>query len=371
MIKIKTLATDSSSRARVTRMELNGVEFKTPIFMPVGTRATVKTLDSHELEELDFEILLGNTYHLYLRPGSTRIEAAGGLAKFMGYSGLTLTDSGGFQVYSLKDLRKIDEKGVEFRSIIDGSKHRFEPASVVQIQREIGADIMMAFDECPPGDADKNYVAQSMKKTHRWLQECVDEFHKERKHQHLFGIIQGGVFSDLRKESQEYVQSSEVDGIAVGGLSVGETRDQMQDVLSTLSQNYPEAKPRYLMGVGTPWDFLQAVSHGIDMFDCVMPSRVARHGKLYTTRGSINILNSKFREMDESVDEDCQCKVCTRYSASYLHHLFREKEFTALRLATYHNLYFFKTFMEEMRASIEQGTFQEFKKSWEEVYPKP
>jgi len=335
--------------------------------MPVGTQATVKTLDADELEELDFPIVLANTYHLALRPGDELIHGAGGLHRFMGFGGKILTDSGGFQVFSLKDLRKIDEDGVDFRSPIDGSSHRFTPERAVQIQRNLGADIIMAFDECPPGDASESYILESMHRTHRWAKQSLEEFQKDPQHQHLFGIIQGGIHKDLRLESQTAIQSHEFDGIAIGGLSVGESKESMREVLEALAPGYCEKRPRYLMGVGTPEDFLTSVSNGIDLFDCVMPTRVGRHGKFYTRGGAINIINSGFKNDFNPIDADCNCKVCLRYSRAYIHHLFRTKEFLGPRLASYHNLAFFKNFMDAMRQSIIQDKFQSFKESWSQA----
>ncbi len=373
MIRLKPISKCEDTYARICDVSINNHRFETPQFMPVGTKATVKTLDSTDLDELGFPIILANTYHLYLRPGSKRIYDAGGLKKFMSYDGLFLTDSGGFQVYSLKDLRKIKEDGVEFRSIIDGSKHFFCPDSVIRTQRELGADIMMAFDECPPGDCERDYARDSMKKTHRWANQCLqvkdDTQNIALNSQYLFGIIQGGIFDDLRLESQKVIQSMEFDGYAVGGLSVGESKEDKQRILKLLAPGYKFDKLRYLMGVGTPQDLMLGVENGIDLFDCVMPTRVARHGKLYTSRGAVNIKNAKFRNMDVPVDPDCRCKLCTRYTASYLHHLIREDEWTGLRLASLHNLEFFRKFMAEMRESIRQGNFSNFLKHWREIYP--
>lgn len=373
MIQLESITECTNTYARVCNAIINNYEFQTPQFMPVGTKATVKTLDSSDLDELNFPIILANTYHLYLRPGSKRIYEAGGLKKFMSYSGLFLTDSGGFQVYSLKHLRKIKEDGVEFRSIIDGSKHFFSPTSVINTQRELGADIMMAFDECPPGDCDWNYAKDSMEKTHRWANQCLEAKANTQNialgPQNLFGIIQGGIFDDLRLKSQEIIQSMEFDGYAVGGLSVGESQKDKKRVLKLLAPGYREDKLRYLMGVGTPQDLMLGVENGIDLFDCVMPTRVARHGKLYTSQGAINIKNAKFRNMDNPVDSNCDCKLCSRYSASYLHHLMREDEWTGFRLASLHNLEFFQKFMQEMRFSIKTGNLLDFLKYWRNIYP--
>ena len=373
MIRLESVTESADTHARVCDVTINNHKFETPQFMPVGTKATVKTLDSTDLDDLGFPIILANTYHLYLRPGSKRIYEAGGLKKFMAYDGLFLTDSGGFQVYSLKDLRRIKEDGVEFRSIIDGSKHFFSPSSVIKTQRELGADIMMAFDECPPGDCDWEYARDSMEKTHRWANQCLEAKADTQNialgSQYLFGIIQGGVYDDLRFKSQQLIQSMEFDGYAVGGLSVGESQEEKQRILKLLAPGYKSNKLRYLMGVGTPQDLMLGVENGIDLFDCVMPTRVARHGKLYTSKGAINIKNAKFRTMDTPVDPDCECKLCTRYSASYLHHLIREDEWTGLRLASLHNLEFFRKFMLQMRQSLRQGNFSNFLKHWREIYP--
>ena len=370
MIDLKVINEDANSNARSCEFDLNGQKVETPLFMPVGTKATVKTLTNEDIEEMGFPIILGNTYHLYLRPGSSLINDMGGLHGFTGFKGRFLTDSGGFQVFSLKELRTIDDHGVDFRSIIDGSKHRFTPKNVVETQRELGADIIMAFDECPPGDADWDYISQSMKKTHDWAQICIDEFSKDRGHQHLFVIIHGGIHEDLRLEIQKFIQSLDFDGIAIGGLSVGETREDMIRILEVLSKGYDPKRVRYLMGVGTPIDFLNAIKNGIDMFDCVMPTRVARHGKLYTFQGEINILNSKFRGDDSLLDEECPCKVCQRTTKGYLHHLFKSKEFTGQRLASYHNLAFFHAFMKRVREEINNNTFLDFYQNWMERFEK-
>jgi queuine tRNA-ribosyltransferase len=364
MLDLKCLAECKDTHARACEFNLNGKTIQTPVFMPVGTKGAVKTLDMGDVEALGYDLILANTYHVYLRPGADIVEELGGVHKFTGFSGRFLTDSGGFQVFSLKDLRKIDAKGVDFRSVIDGSKHRFTPAGVVQIQRKIGADIMMAFDECPPHDESRAYVKKSMQMTHRWAKECIDEFEKDRGHQHLFGIIQGGLHEDLRLESQKEIQSMSFDGIAVGGLSVGETKEDMDRILKALAPGYDPSRPRYLMGVGTPQDFIMAVENGIDMFDCVMPTRVARHARVYTSKGQLNLMNSKFKLMKEPVDPECGCPVCKKYSAAYLHHMFKAKEMTGQRLATLHNLSFFKKFLAEMRESILDNRFVDFKEHW-------
>lgn len=361
MIQIQIDAQDAQTNARAVGFQLNGLEVSTPLFMPVGTLATVKTLDSQELEEIGFPIILANTYHLCLRPGESVIQNAGGLHSFMSFPNRILTDSGGFQVFSLSGMRKVDDEGVDFRSVYDGSTHRFTPRRVVDIQRAIGSDIMMVLDECPPGDADRSTVESSLQRTHKWALECLQHFNQDRSHQHLFGIIQGGSFEDLRIESQRVIQSMGFDGIAIGGLSVGESWEERKKILKALAPGYRQENLRYLMGIGTPEDFLLGVENGVDIFDCVMPTRVARHGKVYTFQGSLNMYNACHKHDLKPMDQDCECRVCQRYSRSYIHHLFRSKEFLAQRLASFHNLYFFHSFMKKMRKAICEGDFIPFR----------
>jgi queuine tRNA-ribosyltransferase len=369
MLKINILKEDRDSFARLTSFDLNGHEVQTPLFMPVGTKASVKALDSYDLDELSFPVVLANTYHLYLRPGPDIIAGLGGLHRFAGMSSAMLTDSGGFQVFSLKELRKIDDEGVDFRSIIDGSSHRFTPERVIKIQRQLGADIIMAFDECAPHDASEAYLRKSLQRTHRWADESLAEYENSPLHQHLFGIIQGGLSESMRRESQDYIQSRNFSGIAVGGLSVGESKEEMKRILEVLAPGYDRSRLRYLMGVGTPLDFINAVSCGIDMFDCVMPTRVARHARVYTESGELNLMNARFATLDEPLDKNCSCRVCKRYSCAYLHHLFKAKEMTAMSLASFHNLHFFKKFMEQMREAISADRFSEFRRRWSPVVP--
>jgi queuine tRNA-ribosyltransferase len=364
MIKLETKARCSHTNARVTEYELNGKLVETPLFMPVGTRGSVKTLEFSEIEEMGYPIVLCNTYHMYLRPGPELVEQMGGLHDFIGWNGRILTDSGGFQVFSLKDLRKIDDEGVNFRSILDGSSHRFTPESVIKIQRALGADIIMAFDECAPHDSTDAYLKVSLERTHRWAEQCLEEFQKEPGHQNLFGIIQGALTEEYRLESQKILQAMPFDGIAIGGLSVGESKEDMERILKILAPGYDDLRPRYLMGVGTPPDFLTAVKHGIDMFDCVMPTRVARHGRVYTSEGELNLLNSRFKTSSAPMDPNCNCAVCKKYSAAYVHHLFKAKEITAQRLASHHNLAFFYEFMKSMREAIKEDRFLEFEVEW-------
>lgn len=368
MINVEIEARDTASSARACRFLLNGQEVKTPLFMPVGTLATVKTLDSVELEEIGFPIILANTYHLCLRPGEKIVENAGGIRSFMSFKNRVLTDSGGFQVFSLSGMRKVDDHGVDFRSVYDGSIQRFTPRRVIDIQRSLGSDIMMVLDECPPGDADRSFVRKSLDRTHRWAAECRNYFAEEKRHQNLFGIIQGGSFEDLRLASQREIQSMGFDGIAIGGLSVGESMDDRRRVLQALAPGYQAKSIRYLMGIGTPEDFLLGVENGVDIFDCVMPTRVARHGKIYTFRGSLNMYNACHKHDINPLDESCKCRVCERYSRSYIHHLFRSKEFLAQRLASYHNLFFFHSFMAKMRLAICGGTFTAFRDSFLDNY---
>ena len=357
-------AKDSRTLARVTEFTLRGVKIETPQFMPVGTRGAVKTLDSADLHELGFPIVLGNTYHLYLKPGIDVLKEHGGLHKFTGFQGAMLTDSGGFQIFSLEGMRKLDAHGVTFRSVYDGSEHRFEPKGVVQIQRAIGADIMMCLDECPPGDAPRAYIEKSMQLTHRWAEQCVEEFLSDPGDQHLFGIFQGGVHLDLREQSLKFIQDLPFSGIAIGGLSVGESREDMGRVLTHVGPLLDPARPHYLMGVGTPHDFLTAIECGVDLFDCVMPTRVARHGRAFTENGQINLLNAKYRTQLAAIDDACDCRVCQNYSASYVHHLLRMKETTGQRLLTWHNLAFFKRFLDAARESIMTSQFPEFRDHW-------
>ncbi len=352
------LSTDGA--ARRGQLVLPRATIQTPTFMPVGTQGTVKAMTFEEVWELGFRIILGNTYHLYLRPGSERIARAGELPKFIGWDGAMLTDSGGYQVFSLKDLRKITEEGVHFRSTLDGSKHLFSPERVMEIEHELGADIIMAFDECPPYPATHEYMSDSVERTHRWLERCKirhESLGGDGSGHHLFGIVQGGVHEDLRKKSVEVVSSMDFAGIAIGGVSVGEPPEEMVKQVALTAPLLPKDRPRYLMGVGTPTDILDAVAHGIDLFDCVLPTRMARNGTLYTSRGRVHIPNARWTDDDGSVDPECPCKTCQRHSAAYLRHLHKCNEILYARLATYHNLAFYAQLMEEIRRAIETGTF--------------
>lgn len=349
-------------------------DIKTPVFMPVGTKATVKTLSPQDLENLNTNIILSNTYHLYLRPGEKVVKKMEGLHKWMNWNKPILTDSGGFQVFSLaqqkdhiknksfKTTVKIDENGVEFSSYLDGSKHYFTPEKAIKIQNDLGADIIMAFDECAPAKAPKKYLKEAMERTHNWALRCK-KAHKSRK-QALFGIVQGGLHKDLRTESAKFINDLDLPGNAIGGLSVGESRKEMLDTIEIITPHLDENKPRYLMGVGTPEDLLECVERGIDMFDCVHPTRMARHGAFWTEKGRFGIKNSKFKTDKKPLQPKCQCETCKNYSRSYLRHLIFENEILGLRLMTIHNLHFLLNLMSQIRKHIEKGTFTKFKNSF-------
>jgi len=335
--------------------------------MPVGTQGTVKAMSQEELSEMGFRLILGNTYHLYLRPGHELIRLAGGLHRFINWNGAILTDSGGFQVFSLEHIRKIGEDGVLFRSYVDGSYHEFTPERVMEIQSALGADIVMAFDECAPYPCEKDYAAAAMNRTHEWAKRSLAA---RDPRQAFFGIVQGSVYEDLRRESAEFVASLDTDGIAVGGVSVGEGKELMMKAVEWSVPYLPDNKPRYLMGVGTPEDLIDSVIRGIDMFDCVLPTRLGRNGSLYTTYGRINIKNNRFIDDFSPVDPECDCWACRNYSAAYLRHLYKCDEILASRLATYHNLYFYARLMEKIREAIDQGRLTEFRKEFLAKYRK-
>ena len=354
--------TDPKTNARAGVIYTDHGDIQTPIFMPVGTQATVKGVHLHELkDDVKAQIILGNTYHLYLRPGIDIIEAAGGLHRFNGFDRPMLTDSGGFQVFSLAEIRKIKEEGVEFRSHIDGSKHFFSPERVMDIERSIGADIVMAFDECPPGTSDYEYSKKSLELTERWLDRCIQRFREtEPKYgyqQSLFPIVQGCTYRDLRTRAAENVASKEADGNAIGGLAVGEPTDVMYEMIEVVNGILPKDKPRYLMGVGTPVNLLEAIERGVDMFDCVMPTRNGRNAQIFTRRGTINLRNKKW-EMDFSpLDEEGTSYVDSMYTKAYVHHLFKAQELLALQIASLHNLTFYLWLVGEARQHIVQGDF--------------
>ena len=357
---------DSNTKARAGNIKTDHGVIETPIFMPVGTAATVKGVHQRDLEnEINPDIILSNTYHLYLRPGSDIIENAGGIHKFMNWNRPLLTDSGGYQVYSLSNNRKINEEGVEFKSHIDGSYHFFSPERAIKIQKSIGADIIMAFDECTPYPCDYSYAEKSMHMTHRWLKRCFKEFNNTKPihnyNQTLFPIVQGSVYKDLRAQSAEFIASIEAEGNAIGGLSVGEPADEMYGMTEIVCDILPESKPRYLMGVGTPINLLENIALGVDMFDCVMPSRNARNGMLFTSKGTINIKNEKWKNNFEVIDLDNHCFVDLSYSKAYLRHLFTIKEALGRQIATIHNLAFYIWLVREARKQIINGDFLKWK----------
>lgn len=363
---------DDKTKARAGKITTDHGEILTPIFMPVGTAGTVKGVHTRELlDDVEAQIILGNTYHLYLRPGLDIMEKAGGLHKFNGWPKPILTDSGGYQVFSLKEIRKITEEGVQFNSHIDGSKHLFTPEYVMDIQRIIGADIIMAFDECPPYPCEYSYAKKSMHLTHRWLSRCINRLEatepKYGHHQSLFPIVQGSVFKDLRKESAQFIADQNQDGNAIGGLSVGEPAEDMYEMLEIVNDILPNEKPRYLMGVGTPENILEGIALGTDMFDCVMPTRNARNGWLFTTQGIINIRNKKWEDDFSPIDENLGGYASTFYSKAYLKHLLKCQELLGAQIASIHNLRFYLWLVEEARKHILEGDFAEWKKQQIEV----
>lgn len=365
-MKFKLQHTDNGSEARAGLITTDHGQIQTPIFMPVGTCGSVKGVSLNELkDDIKAQIILGNTYHLYLRPGLDILEKAGGLHKFNGFDRPMLTDSGGFQVFSLAGIRKIREEGVEFRSHIDGSAHFFSPERVMDIERTIGADIIMALDECPPGKSDYNYAKKSLKLTERWLDRCITRFNetspKYGYEQSLFPIVQGCTFKDLRKEAAEYVASKGADGNAIGGLAVGEPTETMYEMIEVVNEILPKDKPRYLMGVGTPMNLLEGIERGVDMFDCVMPTRNGRNAMLFTKNGIINIRNKKWEDNFSPVEQDGASIVDTMYSKAYLHHLFKAKELLALEIASIHNLAFYLWLVGEAREQILQDNFVAWK----------
>lgn len=358
--------TDIHSHARAGRITTDHGAIETPIFMPVGTQGTVKAVHFSELKsEVGAEIILGNTYHLYLRPGIEILEQAGGLHKFNGWDRPILTDSGGFQVFSLSENRKLREEGAEFRSHIDGSKHLFTPEKVMDIQRSIGADIIMAFDECTPGAADYNYAKKSLDLTERWLDRCFKRFREtEDKYgyrQTLFPIVQGCVYKDLRQRAAENVASKNAGGNAIGGLAVGEPTEKMYEMIEVVNEILPADKPRYLMGVGTPANLLEAIERGVDMFDCIMPTRNGRNGQLFTHEGIMNMRNKQWENDFRPIDANSRTAVDMLHSRAYLHHLFKVNEILALQIASIHNLAFYLRLVKEARAHIFAGDFTTWK----------
>lgn len=358
---------DSRTKARRGRVNTPHGPIETPVFMPVGTAGTVKAMKPEEVRDMGAQIILGNTYHLYLRPGHEVVKAAGGLHKFMNWERAILTDSGGFQVFSLGAMRKISEEGVEFRSHIDGSKHMLSPEKSMEIQNALGSDIMMAFDECAPYPADRNYVKNSLERTTRWLKRCK-EYHKNTEQHSLFGIMQGGMYKDLRKQSAEEIVELDLPGYAIGGLSVGEPKEIMYEVMDDCVDYLPADKPRYLMGVGSPDCLFEGVERGIDMFDCVLPTRIARHGMAMTSQGRVNIKNAKYERDFTPLDPNCDCYTCRNYSKAYLRHLFKSDEILSSMLMTTHNLHFLVNTMAGIRKAIEEDRFLEYKKEFYDSY---
>ncbi|TJX16129.1 tRNA guanosine(34) transglycosylase Tgt [Tissierella creatinini] len=366
-IKFDLLKESQDSKARLGLIHTPHGDIETPIFMPVGTRATVKAMTPEEVKGLGAQIILSNTYHLYLKPGHELVKDAGGLHKFMNWDGPILTDSGGFQVFSLGDLRKIKEEGVEFRSHIDGSKHFLSPEKSIEIQNALGSDIMMAFDECAPYPSSYEYVKQSMERTTRWAKRCKD-YHKDWDRQGLFGIVQGGMYKDLREISAKALVEMDFPGYAIGGLSVGEPKEMMCDILDFTTPILPKNKPRYLMGVGTPDYLFEAVIRGIDMADCVLPTRIARNGTVMTSKGKLVIRNGKYAKDFNPLDDECDCYACKNYSRAYIRHLFNVDEILGARLATTHNLRFLIKLMENIRQAIKEDRLMEYRSEFYEKF---
>ena len=368
MLEFTLLKRDTSglSHARRGRLKLNHGTIETPIFMPVGTYGSVKAMDPIELREVGSQIILGNTFHLWLRPGTAVLDKFGGLHKFMGWDGPILTDSGGFQVFSLGAMRKITEEGVKFASPIDGSRQFLSPEVSMQIQRSLNSDIVMQFDECTPYEIDgrpatAEEAAKSMRMSLRWAQRSMNEFNRGENPNALFGIVQGGMYEHLRDESLAGLEDINFPGLAIGGLSVGEPKEDMQRILAHVGPRLPENKPHYLMGVGTPEDLVEGVANGVDMFDCVMPTRNARNGWLFTRFGDVKIKNARYKDDQAPLDESCDCYCCKNFSRAYLHHLHRSNEILGARLNTIHNLHFYLKIMQEMRDAIDADKFNEFR----------
>ena len=362
VVNYELVAEDRKTGARAGLLHTPHGVFKTPMFMPVGTQATVKTVTPEELEEMGAQIILSNTYHLFLRPGTELIHEAGELHRFMNWNKGILTDSGGFQVFSLGAMRKITEEGVYFRSFLDGSKQFLSPEISIRAQEDLGSDIAMAFDECIPYPADYEYARKSTERTTRWARRCIKAH--QRTDRGIFGIIQGGMYKDLRKQSAMEISSLPFDGMAVGGLSVGEPHDLMYDILEETIQWMPKGKARYLMGVGTPDCLVEGVARGVDMFDCVFPTRVARNGMAMIHTGRMNMKNKQYERDFRPIEESCGCYTCRNYTRAYIRHLYKSEELLAFRLVTIHNLYFLLQFMRDMREAIVQGNFFEFREHY-------
>ncbi len=364
--KFEVVVEDGASAARLGSFNTPHGAFDTPVFAPVGTRATVKAMRPSDLQDLGVTLVLSNTYHLYLRPGDELIRDLGGLHTFMGWDGPILTDSGGFQVFSLSESRKIDQDGVTFKSHLDGSEHRFTPETSIVIQENLGADIIMMFDECPPPD-DYDYVRQSLVRTHSWAERCLAA--KTRDDQALFGIVQGGIFPDLREQSARFLTALDLPGYAIGGLAVGETKAEMVATLDAVHLHLPPEKPRYLMGVGAPDDIVRSVLRGIDLFDCVLPTRLARHGSAMIAGDRLNLRNARFEEDKRPLDTTCSCYTCRHFSRAYLRHLVKSNEILGHMLLSAHNLHFLLKLMDDIRKAIRKGRLQEFADEFLSHYP--
>lgn len=368
----ETVARDKDSRARTGLLITAHGAVRTPVFMPVGTQGTVKTLSPHELLEVGSQIILGNTYHLYLRPGPEIVERAGGLHKFASWPRAILTDSGGFQVYSLANLRKINDTGVVFQSHHDGSYHELTPEKSIEIQMSLGADIMMVLDECPPYPCSEDYVVESVQRTTKWAERCWRKYRESEPkfgyQQFLFAIVQGGTFPEHRKASAGALIEMDFPGYAIGGLSIGEPKPILFEMAEICTALLPETKPRYLMGMGKPEDLVEAVSLGVDMFDCVIPTRNGRKGQVFTWQGPMTIKNATFKADFEPIDVNCRCYVCQNFTRAYIRHLFQADEILALRLGSLHNLYFYHELVAKMRRSIEEQRFNEWRKGFYEKY---
>lgn len=372
-LQFELQVTDSNTKARSGKITTDHGEILTPIFMPVGTVGSVKAVTQQQLvDDIHAQIILGNTYHLYLRPGLGVLETAGGLHQFMNWQKPILTDSGGYQVFSLSGTRKLTEEGAVFQSHLDGSRHLFTPEKVIDIQRIIGGDIIMAFDECPPGGSEYAYAKKSLELTNRWMDRCFERFiateNKYGYSQNLFPIVQGGIHHDLRKSSCEFVASKNATGNAIGGLSVGEPTEKMYEICELCCEHLPQDKPRYLMGVGTPWNILECISLGVDMFDCVMPTRNGRNAMLFTSKGIINIDNKKWEYDFSPIDDGIDCEVSHYYSKAYLRHLIKSKEILGLQIASIHNLAFYLHIVKLARHHIQQGTFLSWKNEMQVVW---
>jgi len=366
-VKYELIKKDKKTGARLGRLHTPHGVIETPIFMPVGTQATVKTMSPEELKQMNAQIILSNTYHLFLRPGHDIVKEAGGLHQFMNWDRPILTDSGGFQVFSLSDLRNITEEGVHFRNHLSGEKLFISPEKSIEIQNALGADIMMAFDECPPYPAERDYVKNSLERTTRWAERSL-ESHSRKEDQALFGIVQGGMYKDLREQSAKEITSLDFPGYAVGGLSVGEPKEMMFDILEHTTSLLPENKPRYLMGVGDPESLFEGVIRGIDMFDCVLPTRIARNGTTMTSQGRLVVRNAKYARDFGPIDPKCSCYTCQNYSRAYVRHLLKADEIFGLRLTTYHNLHFLLELMKNIRQAIMEDRLLEYKEDFLSEY---